>query len=104
MKNRGLSSYPAVSRSISAFDSRFINFIIVKQRQRMNLDVSGDDEFLAGKTHSVVRNKRKRKCFLRVSNIHHHLGTRPTKALQVNTLYVKRQQTLVDKANIAFGA
>ena len=90
------------------FDLRFhragLQFVEVEQSERMNLDVGGDDEFLAGKADAVVGDERERKRFLGIADVHHHFGFRTAEAFEVGALHVELKASFIDKTRVALGA
>ena len=50
-------------------DCRIVELGVVEQGQRMDLDVVGDDEFLAGQADAVIGNEREAEGLLRVGHV-----------------------------------
>ena len=65
-----------MSRSISALTAAVGELVEVEQRQRMDLDVGGDDEFHPRQADAVVGNEGKREGLLGIGEVHHDLRAR----------------------------
>ena len=70
----------------------------------MDLDVTADDELHPGKPYAVVGDHRKPECRIRVPEVHHHLGLRPSQVREPGLLDVEREDSIVDEPLFALGA
>ena len=71
------------------FSGRIAKLVVIEQRQRMGLDVGGDDKLLARQPDAIVGNEGKGERLLGVADVHHHFRLRADETFEVRLLHAR---------------
>ena len=77
--------------------------VVAEQRQRMNRDRVGDDEFDPRQAHAVVGQHREAECLVGLGDVEHDLRFGPVDVAERHFLDRVIEFSLVDVALVAFG-